>query len=294
MPRSRIVNPEFFLHEGLGRCSPHARLLFVALWTQADREGRLRWLPLKVHGETFPHESTLDISGLAAELVEAGTFVLYEHEGRIFGQVTGFTKWQNPHRNESMSKLPAPPDDPDFAATFAALGQPKGDQRATKGTPMGRPILVTSYQLPATSSGLLVASSTSSIEDEVSPGRGQGPPPEPTPKGGQQELPSGDPLVDYLVDEWSGLLGSHSTLGKWVETSREAYPGVELLAQARQARAWELGNPSRKKKAVRAFLTRWWGRAQDRGGSSGHSSTPGQSPSRQAVIDKARALGAKI
>ena len=292
MPRSRIINPEFFLHESMGRCSPHARLLFIALWTQADREGRLRWLPLKIHGETFPHEPGLNISELAGELVEAGTFVLYEGGGRVYGLVTGFTKWQNPHRNESPSKIPPPPDEHDFGATFSTLGQPKDNQGATKGQPLERPILVTSYQLPVTSSELPVTSSTSS-KDEVSPGRALRSPPEPTSKRDRIDLPSGDPLIDYLVEEWGDLLGNHSTLVKWAGTSSSAYPGIDLLAQAKQARAWELGNPSRKKKSVRAFLTRWWGRAQDRGGSSGHSSTPNQ-PSRQAVIDKARSLGAKL
>ena len=151
-------------------------------------------------------------------------------------------------------------------------------------------LLVTSSL--ATSSDLLATSSASS-KDEACPGRVLRPPPEPTSKRDRLDLPSGDPLIDYLVEEWGDLLGNHSTLMKWAGTSSSAYPGIDLLAQAKQARAWELGNPSRKKKSVRAFLTRWWGRAQDRGGSSGHSSTPNQ-PSRQAVIDKARSLGAKL
>ena len=285
MPRSRIVNPEFFLHEGLGRCTPHARLLFIALWTQADREGRLRWLPLRIHGETFPHEPSLNISALAAELVEAGTFTLYEHEGRIFGQVTKFTKWQNPHRNESHSKLPPPPDEPDLSATFSTLGQPRDNQRTTKGQPLERPILVTSYQLPVTSSELLVTSSTSS-NDEVSPTRSRSDSDaRPTLK-----IPTGDELLDYLLHQWGGRLGKSDSLPRWLNTARDASPGIDLLAEAKKAAAWEMSKPANKKKQVRAFLTRWWGRAQDR--ASSHKG--GGSQSTEDALQIARNLGATL
>tara|TARA_R100000234_G_scaffold112950_1_gene86990 strand:- start:1132 stop:1989 length:858 start_codon:yes stop_codon:yes gene_type:complete len=281
MPRSRIINPEFFLHEGLGRCTPHARLLFIALWTQADREGRVRWLPLRIHGEAFPHEPRLDISALAAELVEAGTFILYEHEGRVYGEVTGFTKWQNPHRNESASKLPPPPDEPDFDVTFSTLGQPKENLRSTQGQSMDRPILVTSYQLPATSSELPVTSRTSS-KDEVCPTRsrpdsGAAPPP----------VEFEDPVLRYLASQWGPLLGKHESLPKWIQTARDAYPGVDLLSEAKKAAAWEMANPANKKKQIRAFLTRWWGRAQDRG-------APGQRAVGSSKTEDAIALALKL
>lgn len=296
MARTRLINPEFFLHEGLGASSPRARLLFIAMWTQADREGRLRWLPLKIHGETFPHEPEVKVAELAAELVLQGSLLVYSTGGKSYAQVVNFVRWQSPHRNEQGSKIPTPePEDHDPAASLATLGL--SDQRSTKGQPKvaqgetkGRPH--TSYQLPVTSDQLLVTSPTPS-KDGVSPGRVLRPPPDPPPRKDHLDLPSGSPLIDYLVEEWGDLLGKHSTLRKWATAAEGAYPGIDLLAQAKQARAWELGNPSRKKKSVRPFLTRWWARAQDRGGSSGHASTPNQ-PSRQAVIDKARALGAKL
>jgi len=133
MPRTRLINPEFFLHEGLGRCSPHARLLFIALWTQADREGRLRWLPLRIHGETFPHEPKLSIDALGQELREAGVLVLYSIGSKRLAWLPKFTTWQNPHRNETVSKLPPPPDGTLLATP--SKGRPKEDQRKTKGRP---------------------------------------------------------------------------------------------------------------------------------------------------------------
>ena len=124
MARTRLINPEFFLHEGLGKCSPHARLLFISLWTQADREGRLRWIPLRIHGDAFPHEPTLSVEKLGRELQTAGVLLLYSVEGRRFAHLPGFKRWQSPHRNETQSRVPPPP-----------AGQPRVNQRTAKGRP---------------------------------------------------------------------------------------------------------------------------------------------------------------
>ena len=124
MARTRLINPEFFLHERLGQCSPHARLLFIALWTQADREGRLRWLPLRIHGETFPHEPDISIDQLGGVLQDAGVLFLYSVQGRRFAHLPGFKRWQSPHRNETQSRVPPP-----------SKGKPKDDQDTAKGEP---------------------------------------------------------------------------------------------------------------------------------------------------------------
>lgn len=131
MARTRLINPEFFLHEGLGQCSPHARLLFIALWTQADREGRLRWLPLRIHGEAFPHEPRLSIEKLGQELCEAGVLTLYSSGGKRLAHIRKFSLWQSPHRNETASKLAPPP----VGALVAVpdKGQPKDNQGKVKG-----------------------------------------------------------------------------------------------------------------------------------------------------------------
>ena len=39
MSRSRNIKPGFFKNEHLAECQPLARLLFIGLWTLADREG---------------------------------------------------------------------------------------------------------------------------------------------------------------------------------------------------------------------------------------------------------------
>jgi hypothetical protein len=278
MPRTRLINPEFFLHEDLGSCTAHARLLFIALWTQADREGRLRWLPLKIHGETFPHEPGLDISGLAAELARTGALTIYKVGSRDYAHITGFTKWQNPHRNESPSKHPEPPTEIEPGESLHALGQPKDNQETTSGGAN------TSYQLLVsdTSSALSIDKASSARQRTVVET-------EPPPK---LKIPTGDDVLDYLLVQWGPLLGRHETLPRWLDSAREAYPGTDLLGEAKRAAAWEMSKPANKKKQVRAFLTRWWGRQQDRGGTRARD--PSASNAEDDALAAARRLGATL
>lgn len=106
--RRRSIAPEFFLHQDVASCTPHARLLFVSLWTQVDRAGRMRWVALQVHGNSFPHEPELDVPSMVAELEARGLVVRYEAEGRSYLWLPGFTRWQRPHKNEPPSLCPEP------------------------------------------------------------------------------------------------------------------------------------------------------------------------------------------
>ena len=45
MARIRTIKPEFFTSDDICALSPRARLLYIGLWCEADREGRLVWAP---------------------------------------------------------------------------------------------------------------------------------------------------------------------------------------------------------------------------------------------------------
>ena len=45
MARIRTIKPEFFTSEDIVGMTPLARLFYVALWCESDREGRLEWKP---------------------------------------------------------------------------------------------------------------------------------------------------------------------------------------------------------------------------------------------------------
>jgi hypothetical protein len=55
-----------------------------------------------------------------------------------------------------------------------------------------------------------------------------------------------------------------------VEAWSDAWPGIDVLAEAKKALAWVNANPSRRKthRGMPAFLTGWCNRAQDKGGTA--------------------------
>jgi hypothetical protein len=76
-------------------------------------------------------------------------------------------------------------------------------------------------------------------------------------------------IMEFLESQWSERspgLGNRETLDDWIRLQAEANPGVDLIAEARRAAAWEASNPTRRKRDIRRFLGGWFGRAQDRPG----------------------------
>lgn len=106
--RARNIKPGFFRNEVLGELSAHTRLLFIGLWTLADREGRLEDRPKRIKIELFPFDS-IDIDPMLAELQSEGFIVRYEIDGRKLIEVENFVKHQDPHYKEKASELPPPP-----------------------------------------------------------------------------------------------------------------------------------------------------------------------------------------
>lgn len=107
MARARNIKPSFFTNDELADCQPLARLLFISLWTLADREGRLEDRPKRIKGQTFPYDDC-DCEQLLNELEKHGFILRYEVNGNKFIQITNFVKHQNPHHKEIASIIPPP------------------------------------------------------------------------------------------------------------------------------------------------------------------------------------------
>lgn len=108
MPRARNIKPSFFANDNLAELSCEARLLFIGLWTLADREGRLEDRPLKIKGQIFPYENH-DVIKLLEDLCNARFITRYVVNGCKCIHINTFRKHQNPHPNEKESELPPPP-----------------------------------------------------------------------------------------------------------------------------------------------------------------------------------------
>ena len=84
------------------------------------------------------------------------------------------------------------------------------------------------------------------------------------------------PLSVYVVEVWSDRkLGKLDTLDAWASRQQDACPGLDLVAEAKRAAAWEDSNPGKRKRDIRRFLGSWFGRQQDRGpGKAGGNRPP--------------------
>lgn len=69
------------------------------------------------------------------------------------------------------------------------------------------------------------------------------------------------PVTDAQVTEW-----------------QQAYPAVDVMQQLREMRTWSNANPAQRKTArgVNAFVVRWLGREQDKGGGRRSPATPAE------------------
>lgn len=105
MARTRVVKPSFFKNEVLAELDPLARLLFIGLWTAADREGRLEDRPNRIKVEILPYDNC-DVNGLLSALVGGGFIVRYAVKGRKLIQINNFLKHQTPHHKEISSDIP--------------------------------------------------------------------------------------------------------------------------------------------------------------------------------------------
>jgi hypothetical protein len=122
MARIRTIKPEFFTSEDIVARSPMARLLYIALWCEADKEGRLVWKPATFKLRYLPGDDC-DVHALCAELVDAGLVVLY---GEGFAHIPTFNAHQHINPRESVSQLPEPTRQARVGTRQARVGDAQG------------------------------------------------------------------------------------------------------------------------------------------------------------------------
>jgi uncharacterized phage protein (TIGR02220 family) len=106
--RIRSIKPEFWEDELVARLSDRARLLFIATWSLADDDGRLRAGADYLRGQVFwgrPEVTTDDVDLALGELVPRLLTVWVNAEQR-YASVNGWAKHQRIDR-PSPSVLPA-------------------------------------------------------------------------------------------------------------------------------------------------------------------------------------------
>jgi len=228
MPRSRELKYGFFTDEEIAKLTPFARLLFEGLWCLADRDGRLEDRPARIHALLFPYDHQLDIDALLREVAGArGDFIQrYEVDGRNYIQIRTLNKNQHFHPKEKSAGYPSPP-----ARKIPGLPENSASN----------PALPSLSSLPSQSSKPSVC--CSEVADDNSE-------------------PAEPALVTFPCAK-----GTTWDLTESVRAElAEAYPAVDILAEARKALEWCRANPKRIKtrEGVRRFLGTWCGKEQDK------------------------------
>lgn len=104
MARIRTIKPEFFTSDDICSLSFAARLLYIGIWCESDREGRLEWRPRNLKRRYLPDDD-VDINALCSELIDSGLVVLY---GDGLAYIPTFSKHQHVNPREAASTITAP------------------------------------------------------------------------------------------------------------------------------------------------------------------------------------------
>lgn len=110
MARIRTIKPEFFTHSKVTKLPPLARLFYVSLWCEADREGRLKWDADTLKDRYLPRDKC-DVEEMGLWLTAAKLIRMYVIDGQTYADIPGFREHQVINNREGQSSLPAYTED---------------------------------------------------------------------------------------------------------------------------------------------------------------------------------------
>lgn len=123
MSRIRSIHPGLWTDEDFVTLSPLARLLFMGIWNECDDKGIFEWKPLTLKMRLLPADN-VDAAELLNEIAKIGAIKLYEHDGKQFGAVRNFAKFQRPKKPNDVHPATA-----EILAFCGVSSEPKGDER---------------------------------------------------------------------------------------------------------------------------------------------------------------------
>jgi hypothetical protein len=105
MARIRSLHPGLFTDERYMALSFPARELIKGIWCESDDQGVFEWKPLTLKAKIMPVDA-VDVVALLEELA-AGEFVSdFVYDGRRYGAVRNFRRFQRPKKPNAIHFLP--------------------------------------------------------------------------------------------------------------------------------------------------------------------------------------------
>lgn len=131
MARIRSVHPGQWTDVNFVSCSPHARLLAIALRNEADDRGVFIWEPLQLKMRLLPADN-VDVPSLLGELVEHNLVRQFpDQSGKVYGAIRNFRRWQRPDKPKVVYPLPTELED------YAGHSPKDRDQGGGSSRPVG-------------------------------------------------------------------------------------------------------------------------------------------------------------
>lgn len=105
MARIRSIHPGQWRDVDFVECSFPARLLAIGLRNEADDQGVFEWKPKQLTMNLFPADA-INIEPLLSELTINNVVTLFEIDGRKYGVIRNFRKYQRPKSPNCIHPLP--------------------------------------------------------------------------------------------------------------------------------------------------------------------------------------------
>lgn len=228
MARIRQVKPEFFDDPDLGDMSLAANLLFIGMWTLADREGRLEDDVRRLKARIFPCRVDVSVESCVLELQGKDMVRRYAVGGKQYLWIRSFLKHQKPHPKEPASLIPPCPD-----AVVCEPCKKTASSADSEFLVLGSGSLGSGVGSTPQAAALQEVSSVAFLKFPVI-GPGQ----------------SSWTLSEAQVAEWASL-----------------FPGLDVRGEVLKSLAWLQVNAGRRKteRGMARFLVSWLSRAVDSG-----------------------------
>lgn len=105
MARIRSIHPGLFTDEAYMGLSMTAKAALPGIWTECDDGGVFEWKPLGLKARLFPVDS-VNMPEVLDELTAANFLMVIDVEGKRYGLVRNFRKWQRPEKPKHRHPLP--------------------------------------------------------------------------------------------------------------------------------------------------------------------------------------------
>ncbi len=125
MSRIRSVHPGLFTDEAFVGLSDAAQIFLIGLWTEADDQGVFEWKPLTLRMRLRPTKDG-SVEPLLEELTARNLVREFSHDGRQYGAVRNFQRFQRPKKPNSIHFMP--PEFRTYVGSSYRNGELDGDE----------------------------------------------------------------------------------------------------------------------------------------------------------------------